>query len=249
MLRHRLRIRFRKEGELRLISHRDLLRAMERLFRRAQLPLGMSEGFRPKARMMFPSALAVGVAGIDEVLDLELSEAWPAEQVKAVLSATAPPGLTFTSVLVLPPKLKKAVVRRIVFDVPIPAERAAAVNEAIGRFLASTEFPIARDDKKKTLDLRPLVDQLELNDNVLRMGLVMTPRGSARPREVLTAVGAEDLEALGACIVRTAVELYDDKTFDGSPAELAACAAMETDSLDSPDSIDRPEACTTGDLE
>lgn len=209
---------------------------MERLFRRAQLPLGMSEGFRPKARMMFPSALAVGVAGVNEVLDLELSEEWPAEQVHAALSATAPVGLTFTSVAVLPPNLKKAVVRRIVFEVPIPGDRAADVSAGIERFLAAAEFPIEREDKKKKLDLRPLVDALELNDNVLRMGLVMTPAGSARPREVLTALGVEDLEALGACITRTAVELNDDMTCDGAPAELGACTANDTTTFDSTDS-------------
>jgi radical SAM-linked protein len=240
-MRHRLRIRFRKEGELRLISHRDLLRAMERLFRRAELPLGMSEGFRPKARMMFPSALAVGVAGTNEVLDLELSEEWPAEQVQAALTAAAPEGLSFTSVAVLPPEnFKKAIVRRFVFEVPIPAERAAGVSAAVERFLAAAEFPIQREDKKKTLDLRPLVDALEMNDHVLRMGLVMTPAGSARPREVLAAVGAEDLEALGACITRTAVEL-NDETSEGAADEMAACAPEDTTSLDSTDSPGVPE--------
>ncbi len=74
MIRQRVRIRFRKEDDLRLISHRDLVRTLERLFRRAELPLGMSEGFHPKPRMSFPSALAVGIAGTDEVMELELSQ-------------------------------------------------------------------------------------------------------------------------------------------------------------------------------
>ena len=54
MVRQRVRIRFRKQGDLRLIGHRDLVRCLERLFRRAGLPLGMSEGFHPKPRMSFP---------------------------------------------------------------------------------------------------------------------------------------------------------------------------------------------------
>ena len=40
----RVRIRFRKEGDLRLISHRDLLRLFERLFRRGKLRF--PNGFR-----------------------------------------------------------------------------------------------------------------------------------------------------------------------------------------------------------
>ena len=60
MIRQRVRIRFPKQDDLRLISHRDLMRAWERLFRRAGVALSMSEGFHPKPRMSFPSALAVG---------------------------------------------------------------------------------------------------------------------------------------------------------------------------------------------
>ena len=74
MVRHRVRIRFCKQGDLRWIGHRDLMRCMERLFRRAALPLGMSQGFHPKPRMSFPAALAVGIAAMDEVMELELAE-------------------------------------------------------------------------------------------------------------------------------------------------------------------------------
>ncbi|HBO42708.1 MAG TPA: hypothetical protein DD670_01970 [Planctomycetaceae bacterium] len=63
-VRQRVRIRFSKQGDLRLIGHRDLVRVMERLFRRAELPLGMSQGFHPKPRMSFPTALALGIGGL-----------------------------------------------------------------------------------------------------------------------------------------------------------------------------------------
>ena len=73
-IRQRVRIHFQKVGDLRWISHRDLVRVFERIFRRAGLKLSMSEGFHPKARMSFPSALALGIAGQDEVMDVELAE-------------------------------------------------------------------------------------------------------------------------------------------------------------------------------
>src|SRR5687768_8295132 len=106
-IRQRIRIRFRKEGDLRLISHRDLLRTLERLFRRADLPLGMSEGFHPKPRMSFPSALAVGIEGTNEVMELELCQERTAEQVLEVLTPHLPPGLTINTLEVLPPGAKK----------------------------------------------------------------------------------------------------------------------------------------------
>ncbi len=73
-LRIRYRIRFAKTGLLRWISHRDLARLWERLLRRAALKLSMTEGFHPKPRVGFPSALALGVESLDEVVEIELAE-------------------------------------------------------------------------------------------------------------------------------------------------------------------------------
>ena len=83
-------MRFCKQGDLRLIGHRDLMRCLERVFRRAGLPLAMSQGFHPKPRMTFPLALAVGIEGIDEVMELELAESYTAEEVLGRLSPHAP---------------------------------------------------------------------------------------------------------------------------------------------------------------
>ncbi len=73
----RTRIRFAKQGDLRFASHRDLLRVMERLFRRADVAVRQSEGFHPKPRFMFPSALGLGITGSDEVFDVDLDRSWP----------------------------------------------------------------------------------------------------------------------------------------------------------------------------
>ena len=97
----RLRIRFRKQGDLRWISHRDLVRAVERLCRRADLALRMSEGFHPKPKLSFPSALALGIEGLGEVMELELVRPVEPEQVQQRLNALAPAGLVITQIAVI----------------------------------------------------------------------------------------------------------------------------------------------------
>ena len=72
MIRHRIRVRFEKSGTLRYIGHRDLMRLLERLFRRAGVVPAMSEGFHPKPRVSFPLALAVGIEGRAELFELEI---------------------------------------------------------------------------------------------------------------------------------------------------------------------------------
>jgi hypothetical protein len=61
------RIRFRKSGALRLLSHHDLMRTFERLLRRSQLPFHRSQGFHPKPRLIFALSLPLGVVGCEEV--------------------------------------------------------------------------------------------------------------------------------------------------------------------------------------
>ncbi len=93
MIRQRVRIRFTKQDDLRWISHRDLMRVWERLFRRAGVALSMTEGFHPKPRINFPSALAVGIAGLDELLEVDLAEQHTADSLQAAIQPELPPGM------------------------------------------------------------------------------------------------------------------------------------------------------------
>jgi radical SAM-linked protein len=207
VVRQRVRIRFSKAGDLRLISHRDLMRALERLLRRAGLPLGMSEGFHPKPRLSFPNALAVGVVGLNEVMELELSEVYTAQSLLDLLQRHAPEGLTFLGVEILPEGAKKARVRQLRYEVPVPAERQAAVRERIAGLWAETQYLVQREQRQTPVDIRAGLEALSLADDKLQFGLSVAEDGTARPREVLAALGLEDLEQLGLYLTRTAVEV------------------------------------------
>jgi hypothetical protein len=72
--RCKYRLRFRKDGDLRLVSHHDLMHVMERMLRRAEIPIAHTQGFHPQPRMVFALSLALGIAGANEVLELDLTE-------------------------------------------------------------------------------------------------------------------------------------------------------------------------------
>ena len=52
---------YHKAEDARFISHLDILRALQRAFRRAGLPLKYSDGFNPHPELSFASALATGI--------------------------------------------------------------------------------------------------------------------------------------------------------------------------------------------
>jgi radical SAM-linked protein len=206
-MRHRWRIRFHKDGDLRWISHRDLARLWERMFRRAELPLAMSEGFHPKARISFPSALSLGVAGTDEVLEAELTETLADEELLERLRQQAPPGLTVDVIQLLPPGQKKAQVARMTYEVAVPAERQAAVQLAVEALWTQAEVWVTRLDRQIQVDLRAGLEQLELQHGRLVITLLAAREAAARPRDVLAHLGLADLESSGMYLTRTRVEL------------------------------------------
>lgn len=205
--RQRLRVRFSKQGDLRWISHRDLARTMERMIRRAGLVLRMSEGFHPKPKLAFPSALAVGIASEAEVMELEL--ACPADpgEVATRLNAQAPPGLTVRHVQAVPAGQSKARVRAMTYQFPVPGERRPQVEQAMAQLLARTTLCIQRDDRAAPVDMRADLESLAWRDDGVRFRIAASQRASLRPRDVLAALGLADLEQQGCFLTRSEVEL------------------------------------------
>jgi radical SAM family uncharacterized protein len=68
----RYRVRFTKTDKARFLSHLELTTAIIRSLKRADFPLKYSGGFHPAPRLSFGPALGVGIAGLNEYLDLEL---------------------------------------------------------------------------------------------------------------------------------------------------------------------------------
>ena len=89
----RLRVEFCKQGRLALLSHLEVARALERAVRRAGLPFAISQGFSPHMKIAFGAALPVGVGGLHEVFDLQLTRYVAPERALEALQAASAPDL------------------------------------------------------------------------------------------------------------------------------------------------------------
>ncbi|MFW6170355.1 MAG: TIGR03936 family radical SAM-associated protein [Planctomycetota bacterium] len=203
----RLRIRFRKSGDLRWISHRDLMRAVERLCRRAGLELRMSEGFHPKPKLSFPSALGLGIEGLDEVMELQLLEPLEPTELVRRLNANAPTGLTITAATTLAPGQRKTKIRSMQYRLPVPAQWRAHAQTAMENIKAATTLPVYRDGRRDPIDILANLASIELNNGVLSFRLRVTDQAGARPRDLLEALGLGDLEQQGQFLTRSQVEV------------------------------------------
>src|SRR5262245_49987815 len=136
MVRAKVRIRFRKAGDLRLISHHDLMRCFERMLRRARLPYHSTSGFNPKPRLVFAMPLPLGVVGLDEVVELELDETLSAETVCARLAAQAPAGLQLLGACTIEARTT-AHVHSLYYRLEVPPQRCAELAGRIPALLAA----------------------------------------------------------------------------------------------------------------
>lgn len=68
-----IRIKFKKFGGLKYISHLDLQRAVLRFIKRAKLPIRYTEGFNPHPKIVFALTLSVGTESDCELVDIYLA--------------------------------------------------------------------------------------------------------------------------------------------------------------------------------
>lgn len=209
--RYRYRVRFAKTGLLRWISHRDLANLWERIGRRANLPFSMSEGFNPKPRMQFPSALSLGVESLDEVLDLELDEPWPADELFERLRLDDQPGLAINSVTQVDLADGKSQIAAMDYDVTTPDDlapkEAIRVSEAIHAVKQQKSVSIERKGKTVTAEVATQIPVLDLLSEKLVARIVCGEGASLKIQDILELLGASDWPERGADIIRTAMTL------------------------------------------
>lgn len=221
--RVRYRIRFAKHGLLRWISHRDLARLWERIVRRAALKLSMTEGFHPKPRIGFPSALALGVEGLDEVVELELAEEMTPQELLSRLEKDDQPGLRVASVHRLPDGFGKAQLQRSEYIVTIiESADLDETGQAIDRLLAQESVSVERKGKTMTVQVAAQIPSLSIQDGQIHLTLAASESASLRPGDVLDLMGIGDWIEQGATITRTRVALQ--REFESVDSGLVAFA-------------------------
>ncbi len=216
MEKTRLRIRFTKTGTLRWISHRDLARTWERLLRRAGLELAFSEGFHPKPKISFPSALALGIEALDELVELEIVGQFELSEVERRIRAQLPDGMELLAIESLLSAKMKAKVSACRYRMTIASELCDKVRAEIDSVLAEPKLQVQRKDKVIECDTTHALFALELDENRLLITLPTTAGASVRPSDILERLGLGELLEAGEVLQRVEVVLNAPANATGS---------------------------------
>lgn len=210
----RIRLKFGKKGPARFISHLDLARALERALNRSRLPVAYTQGYNPRPRLQFASALPLGFTSDCELADVWLEEEVEPAQAQAQLEPMMPPGLPLYGVWETPlgAPAMQAVLAEAVYEVDVGVLiDPPQLRRRVSNLLAADS--LIRERRGKEYDLRPLVLALSVDDGPqsashLTMRLSQLPGKTGRPDELLLAL---DLDPLDVRVRRTALILQEEE--------------------------------------
>jgi radical SAM-linked protein len=216
--RFRAIVTYAKMGSARYLSHRELLRAMDRAVRRAGLGVQYSQGFSPRAQLSFPPPLPVGAEGTAELFSIELAQRADADAIRAAL---APEMVALpVSCVTVEPRIRKSpwteltTASYVIEPTWAPDITASALRRAVAETIAADELVIDRQTKRRvrTIDIRPNIHLLEASDGktlIARLGI--TEDMLVKPDEIVAVLGARlGVEGDWRRLVRTGLQFEPD---------------------------------------
>lgn len=235
-----IRIRYGKDEAVRFISHLDVLRELERTFRRAALPLVYSEGFSPRPRLSAGPPLALGWTSDAEWIDLELAGDWTAGRLRNVLDVlneSSAPGIRFAEAMIMPRGTESlnAVVESSQYHVHFPSPpfdySFGELEGAVRRVLSADSIPVVRRHKRRVqeFDIRPLVHEFSaLGEDTMLLTVATGSRGSVKPTEVLRE--ALELDERRTALIR--IHKLAAALANGDDPGAGAVAAVKVHSIE-----------------
>lgn len=184
VLRVRYLIKYSKEGEIKFISHLDLMRTLQKVIKRADLPIGYSKGFNPHMAVSIAQPLSVGTHSKGEYMDVVLSEELSEKLILDKMNENTPRGIKiFDVVKVIPVEGKKqlqamAIIDAAQYTIKLKCSQDEAVSEILKSLCEADEWNIVKKSKsgEKMVNIKPLVHKFEykVEDSVLSISALVS---------------------------------------------------------------------------
>ena len=191
-------IRFGIEGNLRYVSHKEMVSIFQRALVRCGVNICYSGGFNPHCKLSLPLPRSVGVESDDELLCAIVSGESDDEELHSRISSQMPEGCNIFKVELLE---GKRVFRpdRAVYEFALRegvnesmVDNLQAVRYALG---GAGELFVERFGGEgkgvRRIDVSMYIESVECEQNVLTVKCAVTPKGSVRVDEILQLVGIE----------------------------------------------------------
>ena len=189
----KIRIKFRKYGNLKYIGHLDVQRFFQKAVRRAGIDVAYTTGFSPHQIMSFAAPLGVGLESNGEYMDMELNSFTDCQDIVTRLNQASVEGIDILSAVVLPKEAGNAMasVAAAGYTVRFREGREPEFDwqNKIASFYGRESIPVTKETKKGTaeIDLKQGIFSMELRGEALYMLLDASSAGNIKPQMVIEA--------------------------------------------------------------
>lgn len=212
------RLLFEKTGSAVWMSHLDLMRLMQRAFKRAGLPLTHTHGFNPRPSVSIALPLSVGVESVCEILDFDLEGELPLmETIQTRLNAALVPGVAVRHVYMDGRKIRDLALLRCRLGLEYDGGIPAGATDAIATLFARESLMVEKKSKNGILeqDIRPMIRELSVaqtGEKELRVEALITCQNpSLNPMQLYGAIVRYLPEVAPDFCTCRREELYDEK--------------------------------------
>ncbi len=178
-----VRVWFKKMGMSRYVSHLDLMRAMTRSVRRANVPLWYTEGYNPHPYLTFALPLSLGMESLYESMDMRIEGESTNSEIFDLLKGAMPPGIEIVSVE--DPVDDPKTIAYGEFDLLFDCEDTKVLTALIENLLSKDELIVQKLGKQgrkkvlKDINLLEFLKESKLSSTANRVKLtVVFPAGS-----------------------------------------------------------------------
>jgi radical SAM family uncharacterized protein/radical SAM-linked protein len=181
-----LRLQYQKRDYARYISHLDLIRLFDRVFRRCGIDLVYTSGFNKRPKMSFSPPLALGYTSEAEYMDIEVNTP-PPEDIKERINSILPGGIQVKEIKIVDSH------RLSLASVISSAEYSVGLNNQdinthdINKLIGRDSISIIRKtkDKVKSVDIRPYIESIKRINNKLYIRTKIVNGQTGRVDEIL----------------------------------------------------------------
>ncbi|MCI8428674.1 MAG: DUF2344 domain-containing protein [Lachnospiraceae bacterium] len=217
-----IRIKFRKYGPMKFISHLDVMRYFQKVIRRADIDVCFSEGFSPHMIMSFASPLGVGLTSDAEYVDIRVNTSPSSKEAVRRMNETMAEGMEVVSFRLLPMNSKNAMSIVAAADYEVRFRKGREPEEGWlerwKEFILQPEIHILKETKKghQETDIRPWIYDWSVTDGGLFLKVSAGSVHNLKPELLMQTFGAwagMDLPAAALLIHRK--EIYADQGTEG----------------------------------
>lgn len=165
----RFRVAFKKTGSFALASHLDIARMLDRLLRKASIPMSFAGAFHPHPKMIIAAALPFGATADEELVDFILRKEMDKTDFEDRISQYLPQGMDLVWAESIPVKSSNvgALMESAHYVLGVVCEDEISVNwdDVVKRVVSSGPVEIEKVSKrgKKSLrDLRKMLYEIRI---------------------------------------------------------------------------------------